>query len=144
MGKVVNTHFPVGTLVAVIEHRSQRRIRKSKVFKVRRDGKFFLLASLAGQPAVGTTMYTPDGRGGPTAEQSGYKGHYGTHVEPWTSKHEEEIRQRNAEVAHHQRAQELINWLEANRRLNPLTNGALVRTMHDMLPPKAATGEKQS
>lgn len=94
--------FTVGTIVAVIGSRgfSGVSIRRCKVWKVRKDGKFFL----ATDEVKLDQMWTPTGNG--TARMSGSHS-YRDHVEVWTTVHDERVAEIKAQ-RHAERVRQII------------------------------------
>lgn len=112
--------FTVGTMVAVIGSRgfSGVSIRRCKVWKVRKDGKFFLsfMRHEAGKPSEEVKldqMWTPTGNG--TARMSGSHS-YRDHVEVWTTEHDGRVAELKAKAAY-QKVKAVV--AEAINALNP-------------------------
>lgn len=86
----MSEHFKVGTKVAVCLYSNwgPRSISKREVYKVRKDGKFFV----SYQGVCSDTMWTPNKHGSPEATRSGCKSGWSRErIEPWTEKHDEEL-----------------------------------------------------
>ncbi len=133
----MSEHFKVGTIVALCNYSSwgPRSISKREVYKVRKDGKFYVKFQRGEEVVCSDTMWAPDRFGSPEANPAGRKGYSRERIEVWTEKHDAEIAERRLVRAAEDRKAELLEAVKAFRAGSE-ADRVLMNKMLQLLPPK--------
>lgn len=140
----MSEHFKVGTIVALCNSGGgwgQRSITKREVYKVHKNGRFFVKFTRIGaggeQEVVHSdTMWTPDRFGGPEAQKAGERGYCSReYIEVWTEKHDQELAERRAARAAQDRKNELLEVVQ-NLDTRSLSDRYIIEEMLKLVPAK--------